>query len=186
MNLDATKIDELRVTVGRGLANAVRVARADGATWDAIGSALGTTRQAAQQRFGFVDDELRRTGHRAAVVRRSAEESAEVLQPVATAAEADKAPVEYDFQELKSMSEAELSVIAASLAGDLRHRKYMHEEVALREAIIITLYNREKPQTEIAELFGVSHQRINQIVKSYFDRMERAWEQERRARQGRA
>jgi hypothetical protein len=33
-------------------AEAVRIARAKGATWTEIGDTLGTTRQAAQQRFG--------------------------------------------------------------------------------------------------------------------------------------
>lgn len=34
------------------LGNAVQLAKDAGATWDEIGKALGTTRQAAQQRFG--------------------------------------------------------------------------------------------------------------------------------------
>ena len=34
------------------LSNRVREAKENGSTWDEIGTALGTTRQAAQQRFG--------------------------------------------------------------------------------------------------------------------------------------
>ena len=43
---------EADARVGRMLADAVSAARRAGHTWEAIGSALGMTRQAAQQRFG--------------------------------------------------------------------------------------------------------------------------------------
>lgn len=39
-------------TANSALTQAVAQARAEGATWDQIGRALDTTRQAAQQRYG--------------------------------------------------------------------------------------------------------------------------------------
>jgi len=42
----------LQDTVDKAMRQLVDDARADGATWQQIGDALGTTRQAAQMRFG--------------------------------------------------------------------------------------------------------------------------------------
>lgn len=41
-----------RADLDKGTAELVRAARAHGITWAAIGDALGTTKQAAQQRYG--------------------------------------------------------------------------------------------------------------------------------------
>jgi hypothetical protein len=41
-----------RAAAERDLADAVRAARADGASWNSIGQAVGTTGEAARQRYG--------------------------------------------------------------------------------------------------------------------------------------
>lgn len=49
---DVAFMDGAVRTAQDNLDNAVKFARDAGATWEAIGGTLGTTRQAAQQRFG--------------------------------------------------------------------------------------------------------------------------------------
>ena len=44
-------LTERRALLDRGIADTVSLARAQGLTWQAIGDALGTTRQAAWQHF---------------------------------------------------------------------------------------------------------------------------------------
>lgn len=51
--LDTTQaLRMLAETATSALTQSVAQARAEGATWDQVGRALGTTRQAAQQRYG--------------------------------------------------------------------------------------------------------------------------------------
>jgi hypothetical protein len=62
---DARYLRRIRQAAGeleaaeRGLRHAVAQAREHGETWGLIGMVLGTSRQAAQQRFKAVDDEVR-------------------------------------------------------------------------------------------------------------------------------
>lgn len=49
---DLAELVELRAHVDRAISNSVRAVHDSGSSWAEIGSALGVSRQAAQQRYG--------------------------------------------------------------------------------------------------------------------------------------
>lgn len=53
---EITEAQDAVYRANAGLASAVYGARKDGVSWSTIGATLGVTRQAAQQRFSFVED----------------------------------------------------------------------------------------------------------------------------------
>lgn len=157
-----------------GLVRAVRLARAKGYTWDRIGAILGITRQGAWKRFKEVDAQLLQEGKALPGDADTMVEEPEPVKPVRPPRPA--APV-YDFSSLKALPTDEVIAMADTLPADSKlFDAYL---VALREAIVVTLYNREVNQRRIAEIIGKSRQRVSQMIVTYYNRVEQDWAAER-------
>ncbi|MDQ3156040.1 MAG: hypothetical protein M3Q98_04855 [Actinomycetota bacterium] len=79
-NLDLVVIaNEANVETGKILNSAVSSARAAGWSWEAVGNALGMSRQAAQQRFGLKAEEAESNHERQRLVGLTATNEMEVL-----------------------------------------------------------------------------------------------------------
>lgn len=182
-----------------GLVQAVRYARARGFTWARIAAILGVSRQAAQQRFGAVDQELRSEGAELPDDAMPAEQQLGIeavkiptsrpprhlaplpaMQPepaVEPVAAAEIPQPQYDFSAMNAMTTEELIDLANKLPKDAKlFDPYL---LAQREAIVVTLYKRDMGQRKIAALIGKSPQRVSQIIAVYYDRIEKAWARER-------
>lgn len=165
-----------------GLVQAIRHARAQGFTWAKIGVILGVTRQAAQQRFGYLDEQLRRekeeppTGDGQQGQGPVKVEIVE-LAPVPTLPPPEP---EFDFSAMAALTNDEIITMAADLPKDTKmFDPYLR---ALREAIVVTLYKRDVSQRRIAVIIGKSTQRVSQLINAYYERMELVWQQERQDR----
>ncbi len=179
----------------KGLVQAVRHARARDFSWARIGVILGVTRQAAQQRFGFVDEELHDQGVDVSVEVKAeikaelelAREmvnadliALEVLPESEPALVVEKEEPGFDFSSINALTNDEIIAMAEQLPKDTKmYDPYLR---GLREAIVVTLNKRDMPQRKIADVIGRSTQRVTQILRAYYQRMEKVWEQERKDR----
>jgi hypothetical protein len=163
----------------QGLVEAIRHARTRSFSWARIGVILGTSRQAAQQRFGFIDDELRNRGTEVP------NEPVVKTQPPVNMTAIDLSPLpplatpqpQFDFSAMASLSNDEIIALAAQLPqGTKLYDPYLR---ALREAIVVTLYKRNMPQRRISKVIGTSSQRVSQILAGFYDRVEQEWAAER-------
>jgi hypothetical protein len=158
---------------GKGLADAVRRAREKGMTWESISVVLGLPINDVLQRFRYIaDDELTPVIVQQPVVRQQEPQPLE-----------EDAPVKPDFSALQAMSIEELTALgtAASAQISSSRRNRPEYDIALREAIVVTLYQREVPTSAIAAAINRSSQRISQIVNGYYRRIEAEWEAQRNA-----
>lgn len=154
---------------GKGLADAVRRAREKGMTWEAISVVLGLSHDDVLQRFGDIDKELAID---------------DVPQPAVQQQKFEEdPPMKPDFSALQAMSMEELSALGKATSTQISSNRRGRREydVSLREAIVITLYQREVPTSTIAAIIGRSSQRISQIISDYYSRIEAEWEAKRNA-----
>lgn len=167
-----------------GLLRAVRLARARGYTWDRIGAILGVSRQAAWERFKDVDAKLLdedKTVSDGSLPEPSKQQAPP--GPTTTSTSTQKlvpvkvpAPV-YDFSALGTLSTDEIIAMAATLPKDVKlFDAYL---MALREAIVVTLYKRDVDQRKIAVIINKSRQRVSQLITAYYTRLEQTWAEER-------
>jgi DNA invertase Pin-like site-specific DNA recombinase len=161
-----------------GLVQAMRLARARGFSWAKIGVILGVSRQAAQQRFGFVDDELRRQGKEVVDEPEPAVEATSTPQPQPPKPVHAVAPEpQFDFSAMAGMTDDEIIAMAKNLPIEAKlYDPYLR---ALREAIVVTLHKRGMGQAKIAAIIHKSAQRVSQIIGDYYTRKEREWQEER-------
>lgn len=156
----------------KALELAVSAARENGMAWEEIATILRIDNvQHFVERFSYIDDKL-------------------ILQGTPPP-EHKPAPVrpEVDYKAIAKLPTEELEEMARSMSGKVglraRWDQATREALALREAVVVALYNREYHHGRIAALLGLSGQRIQQIVAEFYDRMEKVWEAERQERMGR-
>jgi hypothetical protein len=165
-----------------GLAQAVCHARTRGFSWARIGVILGVSEREARQRFDAVDEQLSSQGAQVpqdtASLPKVVKHAPVELAPLSVM-EPQSPPVAptYDFSSLNTLAIDEV----AAMASQFPRGKYLLDAylIALREAIVITLYKRGLSQSKIAVHIGKSSQRVSQIIAGYYDRIERQWAEER-------
>jgi hypothetical protein len=159
-------IRSLARVVEDGLRQAVQLARQAGHTWAEIGELLGTTRQAAFQRFGRPLDP--RTGVPMAeeILPGAAERAAGLLADVAEQRWAE-ATSDFDQRMAKALDARRLAAAWAQVIGAAGEYQGMGEPVA-HQAGDYTVVNVPL-RFEAAELTGrVSYDRAGQVAGLYF------------------
>jgi len=149
------------------LLQVITQARSRGFTWSSIATILGVSTREARRRFGEIDNQLRAEGH----------QLPEDAVP-APASVPEPEPIPDFLSTFGAMTNEEIIAQADRLPRDGTKLQDSYLK-ALREAIVVTLYKRDLHQPKIAEIIGVSSQRISQLIAIYYDRVEREWKAER-------
>lgn len=154
--------------IKKGLVDTVRRARIKGMTWERISNVLGLSQTATLKQFGYIDNEL-------------IKESFEKVPPDLTVT--DTPQLEPDLSAIANMTIEELTTLGQTTSTRIGSNRRTHEgpDRAVREAVVIALYQRDLRVAAIANIIGRSTQRVRQIVSNYYDRIETEWEAQRRA-----
>lgn len=147
------------------LLHAVSKARSRGFSWADIATVLGISAREVRQQFHEVDDQLRAEGYH-------------LPKDAAPPPAPEPEPIPDFFAAFATMPSEEVIAQAEQLPRDGTKLHDLRLK-ALREAIVVTLYKRDFLQPKIAEIIGVSSQRVSQLIGIYYDRIEREWAAER-------